>query len=489
MAINNRPMNASGAPRAAQHHLAAWADIVARSRQVVQAEQLAGYGSWWFNCATSELALSGMAAALLGVTPGRPLTLAQRSFDGDWTSLDAVLRECAASGALVDREVRLIDPLDGVRWLRVRSMPSTAPSIVAGIFIDVTDVKQAAMREKFSFALTQFLIGSDSLAEAVTRIIKLVCEDLGWEWGAYWNIGPLADGRQALHCRHTWHGDDERLAAFQLTSEAIDTSVGDGVAGRVWRSGEAEWVDISADDPAFLRGEAARGCGLRSGYLFPVTYMTGDGKLHRPGVLEFFSYLPRQREAQLPELSASIGAVIAMTAQKMVQQERIRRLALIDELTGLANRNHFHSLVDAACDTEDAAPFALLYIDLDQFKPINDAFGHQAGNVVLGEFARRLRAALPPGCHSGRLGGDEFAILAAPQLSMAEVDALAERVLQAARQPFIYEGNELSVSASIGISSFPSHGTNTAVLLHAADAAMYISKRNGRNLATYFQDD
>eukprot|EP01032_Pedospumella_encystans_P023531 gene23530-biopygen19203 len=122
------------------------------------------------------------------------------------------------------------------------------------------------------------------------------------------------------------------------------------------------------------------------------------------------SAAPRQREAQLPGLAESISALIAQTAQRMVQQERVRVLAQTDELTCLFNRQHFHTLLDAAC--EGGGQFGLLYIDLDQFKPINDGFGHAAGNEVLSQFAGRLRQLAPSGAVMARLGGDEFALMA-----------------------------------------------------------------------------
>jgi diguanylate cyclase (GGDEF)-like protein len=240
-------------------------------------------------------------------------------------------------------------------------------------------------------------------------------------------------------------------------------------------------------DPDFLRRASAIDSGLQSGYIFPVTYVAREGVLHSPGVLEFFSTLPRQREAQLPALAASIGALIAQAVQRLAQQECIRRLALVDDMTGLENRIHFHGLLDAAC--RDHPSFAVLYIDLDHFKPINDAFGHDAGNMVLIEFARRLQALALPGCAIGRIGGDEFAILAAPELGPGEVDAMAAGVLRAANTLFFYMGIELSLSASVGISWFPEHGRCTAELLQSSDSAMYQSKQGGRNLVSLFCGD
>ena len=474
-----------------------WQHTLAQACLPDQTEALAGFGRWWIACASSQVALSSLAGGYLGIAAGAhatPGALWRHVVADDVPLLSAALQQLVTNGAPIDCEFRLIDPLEGVRWLRMRSMDSNSAAIASGVLIDTTFARHAAMREKFNFALTQYLIGTNTLGEAVTKIIQLVCEDLDWEWGAYWALEHEA-GAPVLHCKHSWHRAVHDLGPFMRHSEAVAMTPEQGLVGRVWRTGVAQWIDGIGSDPDFVRGKIGVECGLESGYMFPVTYVTADGVLHRPGVLEFFSKLPRQREAQLPDLSASIGALIALTAQRMLQQERIRHLALTDDMTGLANRNHFHALVDAAC-LAGAAPrpfgarsFGILYIDLDQFKPINDAFGHQAGNVVLIEFARRLQALVPPGCAIGRLGGDEFAILASPDIALPALNGLAERVLQAARTPFLYERNELSVSASIGISLFPVHGSSTAELLHAADAAMYLSKRNGRNLTSYFSAD
>jgi len=121
-----------------------------------------------------------------------------------------------------------------------------------------------------------------------------------------------------------------------------------------------------------------------------------------------------------------------------------------------------------------------MFIDLDRFKPINDAFGHEAGNVVLREFALRLRQLAPSGALVGRLGGDEFGLLV-PAVALASISSLAEAVLEAARTPFTYEGLELTVSASVGISTFPENGASSPEMLRSADAAMYRIKQNGRN--------
>ncbi len=466
-----------------------WQRTIMQSCLLDEAQQIAGYGRCWTSSSRpGNLVLSLVAAEYLGVAPGLHADcgscLAHVVAD-DLGRLSRALHDWATVGAALDCQFRLNHPQQGTRWLRLQSLRAT--SIACAMVTDVTDARHAALREKFNFALTRHLVGSHTLDHALGKILQLVCEDLGWEWGAYWSCDPDGAGESVLSCQHAWHRGDQRLAPFKNKSDVLQMAPGEGLIGRVWQSGQARWVAGIDRNPDFLRRAWAIDSGLQSGYIFPVTYVSSEGVLHSPGVLEFFSTLPRQREAQLPELAASIGALIAQAVQRMAQQECIRRLALVDDMTGLENRIHFHGLLDAAC--RDHAAFAVLYIDLDHFKPINDAFGHDAGNIVLIEFARRLQALALPGCAIGRIGGDEFAILLAPELGSDQIDAMAAGVLRAASTAFFYMGIELSLSASVGISRFPEHGCCTAQLLQTSDSAMYQSKQGGRNLVSEFSGD
>jgi len=446
-------------------------------------DALAGLGRWSMVRGAPHLCLSAMAMRLLGVEPDDDTPWIERVVQEDRQALDAALSAIVTSGAEISCEFRLVEREQGVRWLRLQSVAAEQRMVATGMLTDITTVKRAALRERFNFALTQYLIGTDTLDEAVYKIIHLVCEELGWEWGAFWAL-ERHGANEVLRCRHIWHTPDRDYSPFRSAATTLVVERGQDAVGQAWQSGQSLWVDASSDHSDVARVQAARHCGLQSGFFFPVTYVAADGRLHSAGVLEFFSDEPRQREAQLPGLAESISALIAQTGQRMVQQERVRVLAQTDEMTGLYNRAHFHALLDAACARGEQ--FGLMYIDLDQFKPINDGFGHAAGNLVLTQFAERLRQLAPSGACVARLGGDEFALMAPPGWDQQALDALSAAVLEAARARFSYLGHDLSVSASIGVSMFPLHGADTAQLLHAADAAMYLSKRNGRNLVSYF---
>lgn len=449
-------------------------------------EEAAGFGRWWFDPASSQTVLSALAARYLNVE-----ALHHTGVDScfihvvsdDMLSLIAQLSEGAQQAGKSD--FRVISPVEGMRWLRMTRLPPDPanPALVSGILADITPLKHAAMRERLGFELTEFLVGTHPLGDAITNVIQLICKNLGWDWGAYWAAEPPAAGLPPrLVCKYFWHQPELDLASFGNESASLSLAPGEGLVGTVWQNGNPDWVEDMVNDRRFSQRTNDRECKLWSGYVFPVTYVSADGQSHSPGVLEFYSCLSRQPEAQLPKVSASIGAFIAQMAQRIEHQATILYLAQVDALTGLANRNHFYELVSQACTaaSKDNTSFGLAFIDLDRFKPINDAFGHEAGNQVLREFAQRLRALAPDGSNIGRLGGDEFALLI-PTHALPGAADLLEHILQAARAPFVYEGIELTVSASVGVSTFPHSGDNCPALLQSADAAMYRIKNNGRN--------
>ncbi|WP_342130823.1 GGDEF domain-containing protein [Hydrogenophaga sp. OTU3427] len=452
-------------------------------------EDAASFGRWRYQPATGEVELSARAARYLNVDPGthgHVDTCFVNVVDEDMPPLVRVLRSATRASPPPTVDFRVIQVRDGMRWMRLATLPgpAQAPGWVEGVLLDITPVKHAAIRERLGFELTSFLVGSHSLGEVITSVIQLICKNLGWQWGAYWAPNNSTDGEstQRLSCQFHWHPPEHDMSAFSAESLALQMAPSEGLVGTVWQTGEASWVEDMANDPQFLRRAGANRCKLLSGYVFPVTYTSEDGRVHSPGVLEFYSCLTRQPDAHLPGMSATIGALIAQAAQRLEEQAKILYLAQVDELTTLANRSHFHALLSQACVSarQSGATFDLMFVDLDRFKPINDAFGHEVGNFVLREFARRLRELAPPDAVVGRLGGDEFALFM-HRASGAEMHALAQVVLRAARTPFVYEGVELSVSASIGISTFPDNGLSGEELLRNADAAMYRIKQNGRN--------
>ena len=172
-----------------------------------------------------------------------------------------------------------------------------------------------------------------------------------------------------------------------------------------------------------------------------------------------------------------------ITLRKQLEKE-VAQLAFFDPLTQLANRRLFNDrlgqVLTRARRTQSA--MALLFIDLDKFKPINDAHGHEVGDWVLQSVARRILACLRASDTAARVGGDEFLVLLPDIQTSNDAIALAEKLRQALEQPYVTPaGLSMRASASIGIAICPKHGQSAQDLLRLGDQAMYQAKNAGGN--------
>lgn len=178
------------------------------------------------------------------------------------------------------------------------------------------------------------------------------------------------------------------------------------------------------------------------------------------------------------ERPAILGVSIDVT-DRHDQAEAMRRMAQHDSLTGLPNRALFAELLGKALAVtrREKNKLALLYIDLDDFKPVNDSYGHAAGDTVLRETARRLEGVLRESDGAGRLGGDEFAAFALGLGRRKDAEAVAEKIRAAVRAPIDVGDAVLTVTASVGAAVYPDDGTDEESLLRRADEAMYREKQ------------
>ncbi|MDY7541089.1 MULTISPECIES: putative bifunctional diguanylate cyclase/phosphodiesterase [unclassified Cryobacterium] len=183
------------------------------------------------------------------------------------------------------------------------------------------------------------------------------------------------------------------------------------------------------------------------------------------------------------------GVTVALAVIPMISRERgLNHLSRTDDLTGLPNRRAMYSDVAARLSSDRKQGSALLLLDLDRFKEVNDSLGHDAGDRLLVQVGVRLARELGPLDLLARLGGDEFAILVARNRD-AEASALADRLRAALAVPFTLEGISLQTSVSIGIALYPSHGRDLSALMRKADTAMYVAKSCGSGHHVYQSDD
>ncbi len=210
-----------------------------------------------------------------------------------------------------------------------------------------------------------------------------------------------------------------------------------------------------------------------------VDIFCADG---RPGVAEL-----RVVDIQWQGASASLATMLDITRRKRAE-ERLAHQAKYDALTGLANRTLFQEFLSYALTRagRDGHLVALLFLDLDHFKRINDRLGHDAGDQLIQRVAERLQASLRSGDLIARLGGDEFALVVDGIDDVQHAGRVADKILAVMQEPFAINGNQILARTSIGIAAFPQDSRDADSLVKAADTAMYEAKRLGRNNYQYF---
>ena len=245
---------------------------------------------------------------------------------------------------------------------------------------------------------------------------------------------------------------------------------------------------VQADDLAALRGALAR-LARHGGEL------ENEIRVDVEGGQRLFVRVEAEAEYD------SMGRVVLIsgTSQDITQRKeaeaKIRALADYDNLTGLPNRRMFRESFGTALShaKRNRLNLAALFVDLDRFKQINDTQGHSAGDAVLREVAERLNRCVRSGADESdvvaRLGGDEFVVLIAEVTDPQQVRMVAERILSVMRKPFVINGRENFISASVGIARYPEDGADVETLLRNADAAMYSVKSQGRNSAAAYRPE
>jgi diguanylate cyclase (GGDEF)-like protein len=266
---------------------------------------------------------------------------------------------------------------------------------------------------------------------------------------------------------------------------------GRGACGRAIRSRRACIINDYFADPHTRAFHArARSDGTKSGASFPL--------FARGQVAGVMIFVATEKDTFTPEFAELLQRLADNVSfalesfdradEKNKADERIEYLASHDSLTHLPNREMFNELLRHAIDAAGRyrRQFAVLFIDLDRFKIINDSLGHDAGDMLLVETAGRLRRSLRASDVVARLGGDEFVVILEEAAERHDVERVAGELLSALSQPMQLSGHECHTTASIGIAMYPSDGADMQTLTKNADMAMYLAKEDGKNGFRFF---
>jgi diguanylate cyclase (GGDEF)-like protein len=340
---------------------------------------------------------------------------------------------------------------------------------------------QVARRQSL-LQLTHRMVAESDAEHVLTELLNEAVKVLG--------------GKDGLITR--WDADRGGLVAVRnmmpVDADAILIEAGSGVSGRAIQHRSTYWTN---DYQTEFGDTPAGRLGVKAAVAAPLIH---QGRLM--GALSVNSYDADKQftseDADCLELLAGVASGLLASLDRSAElasantelrqaRDDAQYQALHDGLTGLSNRtllaDRLNQHISAAARTDTT--FALLLLDLDRFKEVNDTLGHHAGDQLLRDVARRLVGELR-GCDTvARLGGDEFAVVL-PSADEEAAGTIAARLLEVLEVPYVLEGHEVGVGASMGIAVYPVHGHDTDTLMRRADAAMYAAKRNQlRNSTSY----
>ncbi len=396
----------------------------------------------------------------------------------------------ALRGELFEAEYRIVRPDGEVRWIHDRGTPFHGPDgnvvRVDGLARDVT---QRRMQQVKIDRLTRIRDVLTSINAAIVRIRdrQHLFEDtcrIAVEHGRFkmaWIGVAQPSGKKSTPV--AWYGDDHGY--LEEVAESLRTMHEDpGIAARVLHEHNAVVINDIAADPRVVFKAAALKRGFRSCVVMPLMV---DQEC--AGVLTLYSaetnVFDQDEMRLLDDLSGDIGLAMAY----IDKEEKLNFLAYYDALTGLCNRAVLvqrlkQELTYAHRRNRRAA---VLFIDLDNFKWINDSLGHSAGDKLLVSVASRLQHAVREEDTVARLGGDEFVMVLADQEPGDNLSAAVERILATVARPVQLDAGQVDVSCSIGVSLYPDDGGDAETLIKNADVAMYRAKELGRNNFQFFE--
>ncbi len=367
--------------------------------------------------------------------------------------------------------------------------------------LDNLDRKAERKRsEKAARRLAKMYAALSATNEAILRA-KTADELYGLVCDAAVHVGnSLAAAVLLVKPETTWLrpvvGTGQSVEQIKQTRFSIDQNdiYGRGVCGKAFRT---QSTHVNEDVLNSEQGQPWRESSLQTGVVAGCGVpLTKDGQ--SIGVILFFLSKSSAMDKEIIALLTRIGQNVSFALEnferadeKNQADERIQFLATHDGLTRLPNRVMFNQLFEQSIKLaqRDNHKCAVLFIDLDRFKVINDSLGHAAGDTLLIEVARRLRDCVRDSDVVARLGGDEFVVMLDRISDRDQVAVVARNILAALLSPIILAGHECSTTGSVGIAVFPENGSDALTLTKNADIAMYLAKEEGKNDFRFFSSE
>ncbi|MDR4509936.1 MAG: diguanylate cyclase [Candidatus Brocadiaceae bacterium] len=342
---------------------------------------------------------------------------------------------------------------------------------------DITEQKNVKQRLKIQYEVTKVLAASKTVEETTKKILHSLCDTLGWDAGLFWQLDNKTN---VLFCKESWGELSETIISDTLFPKHITLSPvpEEGIPGTVYSSKKPTWIPDILSEPDCRYNVIIKKCGFHAVFAFPVICSE-----EMMGIFELYSHKIQQTDEKILNVMNTLGNHIGQFFMRKHSEEQLEHLATHDTLTNLYNRRRFEEELEIwlANSRRYGAYGALLFIDLDNFKYVNDTFGHKTGDELLVHISSVLKKRLRESDVLGRLGGDEFAAILSHMDKNQAISVAKQMVETVHHHGMFTNGHNTDVTASIGIALYPDHSTIADFLISCADQAMYHAKEKGRN--------
>ena len=355
------------------------------------------------------------------------------------------------------KDGRVVHILWSARW-------SEVDQLRIAVARDITERKQAESRQAALYAISEAAHAAEDLLALFKRIHLII-----GEWLPALNFSVALYDEHCAQLNFPYHVDDH-----ELQPEQPGTMTG-RLCTEVIRTGQP--ILLTPDQSAQPAGFEVLETGQNAPCWLGVPLNSQNGTI---GALIVKSIPGGERYTEQDmELLQYVCAQVATAIERKQLHARLQHMAQYDQLTQLPNRELLRDRLKASLRLarEDGGYMALLYVDLDRFKQVNDTHGHAVGDMLLQAVANRLKGCVRETDTVARIGGDEFVVLLHSIHASKDTDIVVEKVRQVLAQPLRLDGHNLSIQPSIGVARYPDHGTEEKQLFRHADEAMYCAKR------------
>ncbi|MEH6652311.1 MAG: bifunctional diguanylate cyclase/phosphodiesterase [Motiliproteus sp.] len=465
------------------------AELYKNEEQFALAMRSANDGLWDWDLLTNEVYFSPRWKSMLGYESDELAPLLQT-----WADLvhpddkDNVLQKVqdylSDKEDVFEVEMRMLHKNNHYIFIRSRAFKVLCNSTgnatrLVGTHVDISDKKRSEILDKRTTNILEMIAKGHPAAD-VYNVIALLYE--GRHPGLRCSMLRL-EGNTLLHC-----GAPSLPKAYCEAVHGLINGPDIGSCGTSTYTGQRVVVESIETDPKWINlKDVALPHGMRCCWSEPIKNSSGT-VLGAFGMYYDHPASPNDEESKDLTSAARLAGIVM---EREYNVSRMQDLAYKDALTGLSSRGYFYSTLEELLKVSERNnhPFSLLYLDLDDFKTVNDSLGHDVGDQLLKEIAARIKEACRETDFIARLGGDEFCILAQDINDNYHSVRVAERCLHLISQPIELEGRKHIPSCSIGIAHYPTDGNDHQNLVKAADTALYEAKGRGKNCYTFYETE